>query len=350
MKTWGLAIFCSFGFAAFAAEEASAPPVPPQLHEAVNALDATQVQKAIDVLRTNFLSADDLDDDARQRALLEGLAIRLAPGVSIVPAASESKPKDILPFLAEIIDNRAGYIRPGALDADSLGQTDVALKNFTDKQMPATILDLRAVPGGSEFDVAADFARRFTPKGKILFTIQKPNAKQERILTSDMDPAFKGILIVLTDSDTLGAAEVLAATLRQNAGAMIIGAETAGAAVEFSDFPLGSDQLLRVAVSRVSVPEAGSLFPDGVKPDISISLPADVQARLFELSREHGVSEYIFDKERPRMNEAALVANTNPEIGATEESADEEAVPPRDTVLQRAMDIVTAITFYKKAK
>ena len=50
------------------------------------------------------------------------------------------------------------------------------------------------------------------------------------------------------------------------------------------------------------------------------------------------------------MNEAALVANTNPEIGATEESADEEAVPPRDTVLQRAMDIVTAITFYKKAK
>jgi hypothetical protein len=49
------------------------------------------------------------------------------------------------------------------------------------------------------------------------------------------------------------------------------------------------------------------------------------------------------------MNEAALVANTNPEIAATEESADEEA-PPRDTVLQRAMDIVTAITFYKKAK
>lgn len=347
MKKWALAIFFSFALAALASEEA--PAIPPQLHEAINTLDATQVQKAIDVLRANFLSTDALDEDARQRALLEGLAIRLAPGVSIVPVTSESKPKDILPFLAEIIDNRAGYIRPGALDDDSLAQTDVALKNFTEKQVTATILDLRAIPAGSEFDVAADFARRFTPKGKILFTIQKPNAKQERILTSDMDPAFKGILIVLTDSDTLGAAEVLAATLRQNAGAMVIGAETAGAAVEFSDFPLGSDQILRVAVSRVSVPEAGSLFPGGVKPDISISLPSDVQARLFELSREHGVSEYIFDQERPRMNEAALVANTNPEIAATEESA-EEAAPPRDTVLQRAMDIVTAISFYKKAK
>ena len=345
MKTWAISIFFSFGFAALASEKAPSP----QLQEAVNTLDAAQVQKAIEILRTNFLSADALDDDAQQRALLEGLATRLAPGVSIVPAASESKPKDILPFLAEIIDNRAGYIRPGALDADSLSQTDVALKNFTDKEMPATILDLRAVLGGSEFDVAADFARRFTPKGKILFTIQKPNAKQERILTSDMDPAFKGILIVLTDADTLGAAEVLAATLRENAGAMVIGAETAGAGVEFSDFPIGTDQILRVAVSRVSVPEAGPLFPDGVKPDIAISLSSEVQSKLFELSRENGVSAYIFDKERPRMNEAALVANTNPEITPTEES-NEETPPPRDTVLQRAMDIVTAITFYKNAK
>ena len=345
MKTWAISIFFSFGLAALASEKAPSP----QLQEAVNTLDAAQVQKAIEILRTNFLSADALDDDAQQRALLEGLATRLAPGVSIVPAASESKPKDILPFLAEIIDNRAGYIRPGALDADSLSQTDVALKNFTDKEMPATILDLRAVLGGSEFDVAADFARRFTPKGKILFTIQKPNAKQERILTSDMDPAFKGILIVLTDADTLGAAEVLAATLRENAGAMVIGAETAGAGVEFSDFPIGADQILRVAVSRVSVPQAGSLFPDGVKPDIAISLTSEVQSKLFELSRENGVSAYIFDKERPRMNEAALVANTNPEITPTEES-NEETPPPRDTVLQRAMDIVTAITFYKNAK
>lgn len=345
MKTWAFAIFFSFGLAAFATEKAPSR----QLHEAVNTLDATEVQKAIEILRANFLSADALDDAAQQRALLEGLASRLAPGVSIVPTASESKPKDILPFLAEIIDNRAGYIRPGALDADSLAQTDVALKNFTDKEMPATILDLRAVPAGSQFDVAADFARRFIPKGKILFTIQKPIAKQERILTSDMDPAFKGILIVLTDSDTLGAAEVLAATLRQNAGAMVIGAETAGAGAEYSDFPIGTDQILRVAVSRVSVPEAGTLFPDGVKPDIAISLSSEVQSQLFELSRENGVSAYIFDKERPRMNEAALVANTNPEITATEES-NEGTPPPRDTVLQRAMDIVTAITFYKNAK
>jgi hypothetical protein len=47
------------------------------------------------------------------------------------------------------------------------------------------------------------------------------------------------------------------------------------------------------------------------------------------------------------MNEAALVANTNPEISSTAES-DDDSEPLRDTVLQRAVDLVTAISFYKK--
>jgi hypothetical protein len=47
------------------------------------------------------------------------------------------------------------------------------------------------------------------------------------------------------------------------------------------------------------------------------------------------------------MNEAALVAGTNPEI----ESARDRSRPSlRDTVLQRAMDLVTAINFYKRQK
>ena len=336
-------------FLALTSLEADPTPVAPKktLHEAVNSLDDSQVQKAIDAILGNFLSSNLIDESSRQRALLEGLASRLSPGVSLVAATPETKPAPPIPFLVEILDGQAGYIRPGIFDLATLTQIDAALKNFYEKGIPALILDLRAIPAGSEFELAADLARRFTPKGKILFTIQKPNAKQERILTSDKDPAFNGILIVLTDADTAGAAEALAATLRLNAKAMIVGAETSGAAVEYADFPVGSGRSLRVAVSRVSLPELGSIFPNGIKPDIQISLPKDVQTRIFEMSREKGVSDFVFDAERPRLNEAALVANTNPEISAGDKD-DKPAL--RDTVLQRAMDLVTAIRFYKKSK
>lgn len=322
-----------------------APTPTPTLRESVDSLDESQIQKAIDALAANYLSPEALDNASRQRALLEGLLLRLGAGADFNQAGNAtSKP---IPFLAEILDGRIGYIRPGAMSAAALKQTDSALGNFADKSIPAVILDLRGIPDGTEFDIAADFARRFCPKGKILFTIEKPNAKQERILTADRESVFQGILVVLTDTDTTGAAEALAATLRANSSGMIVGAKTAGSAVEFSEFPIGGGKTIRLAISRVSLPGSGPIFPTGVKPDIEISLPAETQKKIFELTKEKGVSQFVFDTERPRMNEAALVANTNPEISSTDEP-DDGSEPLRDTVLQRAVDLVTAISFYKK--
>ncbi len=319
----------------------------PTLRETVNSLDAPQVQKAIDALQSNFLSPSALDESSKQKALLEGLLRRLAPGASIVTAESTEARLEPVPFLAEILDDRAGYIRPGKLDAETLSQLDASLANFSEKKLPAVILDLRAVAGGSEFESAADFARRFCPKGRMLFSIQKPSAKQERILTSNQGPAFEGIIVVLTDPDTSGAAEALAATLRINAGALIVGSDTAGEAVEFSEVPLGGGKILRVAVSQVVLSENATIFPGGVKPDIAISLPSGVLAEIHAAAKDKGVSQFVFDAERPRLNEAALIASTNPEI----ESTRDRARPPlRDTVLQRAMDLVTAVSFYKRQR
>ncbi|MEI8310187.1 MAG: S41 family peptidase [Verrucomicrobiota bacterium] len=332
-------------FATIALNAADAPP--PSLRETVNSLDDSQVQKAIESLQANFLSPSALDENSRQKAMLEGLIRRLSPGAAILATDKTKAHPEPVPFLAEILDDRAGYLRPGKLDAATLSQLDVSLASFSEKKLPAVILDLRGVAGGSEFESAADFARRFCPKGKMLFSIQKPSAKQERILTSNQGPAYEGILVVLTDGDTSGAAEALAATLRLNAGAMIVGSDTAGQAVEFSEIPLGGGKILRVAVSQVVLPENNAIFPGGVKPDIAISLPPGVLAEVYAATKDKGVSQFVFDSERPRMNEAALVASTNPEI----ESSKDRARPPlRDTVLQRAMDLVTAVNFYKRQK
>lgn len=314
-------------------------------HQSVDALDEAQVQKALEAVRANFFSAEQLDK-ASQRALLLGLILQLGPGVSIVE--TEEKPEKVagFPFLAEILDGRAGYIRPGKLDAAVLPQMDSALKNFGEKSIGAVILDLRGIPADLGFEGVADFAKRFCPKGAVLFMVQKPNAKQERIVTNDGAAVFEGILVVLVDQDTRGAAEVLAATLRDNAKAMVVGSQTAGAAVEFSDFPLGGGRWARVAVAQVLAPKSGALFPKGVSPDIAVRLDRETRDKIFDQATKEGAGRFALDVEPPRMNEAALVANTNPEI--TEDSREKASSALRDTVLQRAVDLVTAIGFYKK--
>lgn len=354
MKTPAI-LFSLLGAAVLAAQEPPpqppAPePTPPQtLREAVNSLDPAQMQKAMEALQSNFLDPAALDEPSRQRALVEGMIRRLSPGAALVPSTPPPQAGEPVPFLAEILDGRAGYMRMGTLNAATLSQLDVALASFVEKKLPAVILDLRGVPAGGEFEMAADFARRFCPKGKILFTIQKPSAKQERILTSNQNPAFEGIVVVLTDGHTSGAAEALAATLRLNARAMIVGSDTSGEAVEFAEVALGGGHVLRIAVSQIVLPGTGPLFPHGVKPDVAIALPGDVQTEIFAASRENGVSQFVFDTERPRINEASLIANTNPEIeGEAAAQKERNTSPLRDSVLQRAMDLVTAIAFYKK--
>jgi hypothetical protein len=313
--------------------------------ESVDALDEAQVQKALEAVRANFLSTDQLDK-ASQRALLQGLILQLGPGVSIVETDAKPEKTQGFPFLAEILDGRAGYIRPGKLNEAAFPQLDSALKNFGEKSIGAVILDLRGIPAEPGFDGAAEVAKRFCPKGAVLVTVQKPNAKQERIVTNDTAPVFEGILVVLVDHDTRGAAEVLAATLRDNAKAMLVGSQTAGAAVEFEEYPVGAGRSVRVAVAQALVPKRGALFPKGISPDIAVTLDPETRDKIFDQATKDGAGRFAFDVEPPRMNEAALVANTNPEI--TEDSREKSSPALRDTVLQRAVDLVTAIGFYKK--
>ncbi|HEY8902838.1 MAG TPA: S41 family peptidase [Chthoniobacterales bacterium] len=326
----------------------TATPQPAELstREIIDRLSSPDLERAIDALRTNFLKPSLTDDSAVRRATLEGLISRLSPGVSLTTTQTAGQMAAKAPsFLAEILDGRIGYLRLGAIGRNSLAQIDAALASFKGRNLGAVILDLRGVPPSYDYEAVADLAGRFCPKGKVLFSVEKPSAKQERILTSSQDPAFSGVLVVLTDQRDAGAAEVLAATLRQNANAMIVGETTRGEGVEFSDLPLGDGTILRVAVAQVVLPAAAPIFPDGVKPDISAALDPDVQEQIFALSKEKGVSQFVFDTERPHLNEAALVANTNPEIdpGANRQ-ASRDAL--RDTVLQRAVDLITAITFY----
>ena len=310
------------------------------------------MEKALQTFKEGFFDGSKVDDRELKRATLEGVVRRLSPGAAIVSASTKSAPRTEIPFLVEILDSHIAYFRLGALTKDTLAQFDAALASFSDKEIDAVILDLRGLPDGGDYETAAEFARRFCPKGKLLFLIQKPSAKQERIFTSNQDPAFQGVVVLLTDFETSGAAEALAGALRLNAGAMIIGSETTGEAVEFAEAPIGGNVVLRVAVAQVILPNSGPIFPEGLKPDVSVSLPREVRDQIFRESKEKGVSQFVFDPERRRMNEASLVANLNPEIEAMQVAQRDRGKAPqmRDTVLQRAVDLVTAINFYKGKK
>jgi hypothetical protein len=322
-------------------------PVPATLRDAVDAMPEADLKALVDVLRQHYLAPEKIDALAISRATAQGLLERFAPGI-MLPVAKEKEVAANSPFHSEIIDQRAGYLRLGSLSEDRLGELDAALKTFTDRNVPAAILDLRATPRLTQFELAAKVAERFCPKGRVLFTVRRTAAQQELILTSKQDPSFKGVLVTLVDSDTAGAGEVIAAVLRTQAKALVIGQPTRGEAVEYEEVALPSGRKLQIAVAEVALPENVLVFPGGVQPDISVEVPPGDTERVLKAALEGGVTPLVVENERPRMNEAALVAGTNPELDAARMNRGKKIEQPlRDVVLQRALDAITTISLFE---
>jgi peptidase S41-like protein len=329
------------------------PPASPTTQDLVNSLGPADLQAVITLLKTNFTNPDAITDTELNRATVEGLMMRLPRGVMLLPAKESAPAEGPTVFYSEIIGGHVGYVRIGSSNAANLQALDKTLSNFTAKNVNAVIVDLRASSVTTDLPLAAEFAKRFCPKGKTLFTLRKPTGRQDRVFGSDRDPAFRGLVMVLTDADTVGVAEAIAAALRFYNKALVIGQTTAGRAAEYSDLSLPSGKILRVAVAEMISPDGRPLFPEGIKPDLPVEMSIADKRQIFQLSGEKGMEPFVYEAGRPHMNEAALLAGTNPEVEAAEAAQQRrgrapEKPPAHDPVLQRALDVVTSLEVYQK--
>jgi len=336
-----------------ASPAAASPSATPTTEDLVNSLGPADLQAVITLLKSNFTNPDAITDTELNRATVEGLLVRMPRGVILLPGKENVPSAAPNAFYSEIFGGRIGYARIGSLNNANLQALDKSLSTFAGKKVNALVVDLRASQATNDFGLAAEFAKRFCPKAKTIFTLRKPSGRQDRVFSSDRDPAFRGLIMVLADGDTAGAAEAIAAAPRFYSKALVIGQPTAGRAVEYSDLPLPNGKILRLAVAEAISPEGRSLFPEGVQPDLPVEMSMAEKRQIFQSSSEKGMGPFVYEAGRPHMNEAALLAGTNPEVEAAEAAQQrrgraQEKPPPHDPVLQRALDVVTSLEVYQK--
>ncbi len=329
----------------------SVSPSPAKERDALDAFGSADLQKALDFIKKHYVVPAALEETEVDRATLAGLLDRLGRGVSLAPAKTNAVATPAS-FYHEIIDDHIGYVRPGALRKSDLGELESALKSFAPKNVDAVILDLRATVASGDFAMAAEFAQRFVPRGEELFALRSPEPDQVRTFTSERSPAYVGFLSVLINEETMGAPEVLASVLRARAKAILIGRTTAGGAVEYSELPLPDGMVLRVAVAQAVLPKQNAGFPQGVQPDLPVTMSLQAEREIFAQSLTKGMAAFVFEEDRPHLNEAALLAGTNPEIEAAQDRQQRRARGEKpslhDAVVQRAVDVITSIGVYAK--
>src|SRR5262249_15850218 len=155
------------------------------VEELVDSLGPADLQAFITLLKANFTDPEAITDTELSRATVEGLLVRLPRGITLLASKESSAPTTPTAFYSEVLGGRTGYVRLGTLNNANLQALDKALSGFATKKVNDLIVDLRASSATTDLSLAAEFAKRFTPKGKPIFTMRKPTGRQDRVFSSE---------------------------------------------------------------------------------------------------------------------------------------------------------------------
>ena len=183
-----------------------------------------------------------------------------------------------------------------------------------------------------------------------MFKMKQIGREEAELFVSRREPLWGGRVIVLVDGETSNAAEAVAAGLKHRATALMIGEPTRGLAVRYSEVKLDDKAALRYASAEMLLPDGSAVFKKGVAPMILVRAKPEEKHRAMDGSRGGSLKPFVTDRVRPRFNEAALVAATNPELDDYVRNTAGKPLPGddgqvRDTVTQRALDLLRAGDF-----
>lgn len=313
------------------------------------------IQTAFRILQKEYIRSNDLTFDLLNRAALAGLLQRLDFGAELIPRKLESVPDGLKGVQMEMLTPQVACLRPQAFTERETTEMEQSLRKFSQDKVAHVILDLRTPAQPGSFNDAAAMLSLFVPKGEVLFKMKQMGQSRAEPESSLREPVWPQPLLVLVDEDTNNMGETIAAVLRQRKQALLLGSATRGCAVRYETVPVDAEWSLRFARAEVLLADDSSVFKKGLQPDFAIELPTAIKRLVFEQSREKGVKSTITDKPRARFNESALVHKTNPELDAyIRRSAGEplsgDAVTSSDTVLQRAVDLLTTRDHLQAAK
>ncbi len=155
-----------------------------------------------------------------------------------------------------MIDNEVGYIRLSSFTEQTVSEFKSALRNLKTKGgMKSLIIDLRS-NGGGLLDQAVGVVSQFLPKEKLVVSTHGRSAKVERRYFTDGSSLFtSGRMVVLVDSGTASASEIVAGSLQDWDRAVIMGQETFGKGLVQNVFEWPDHNIaVKMTTSRYYIP------------------------------------------------------------------------------------------------
>jgi len=188
----------------------------------------------------------------------------------------------------KILESGIGYIKISEFREKTPQQLDRALSKLKKKGIKGLILDLRNNPGGL-LSSAVKVAERFLEKGKVIVTVkERKTNKTYSYKANYKNPLLNIPMVVLVNKGSASGSEIVAAALKDNKRAIILGEKTFGKGCVQSVIPLEDGSAIRLTTAYYYSPKGKVIQDEGVLPDIK------VEYKKIEEKKEK--AEEVFEK------------------------------------------------------
>ena len=177
------------------------------------------------------------------------------------------------------------YVRISAFQADTANDFGRQLDKLqiqvsadgSGKGLRGLVLDLRSNPGGL-LTSAVQIADDLLDKGGIVSTRGRNPVADTSFNATPGDRMRGAPVVVLVDAGSASASEVLAAALRDNQRAQIVGSRTFGKGSVQTVLPLDNGDAVKLTTARYYTPSGKSIQARGIEPDVVLKPDGAIKA------------------------------------------------------------------------
>jgi len=172
------------------------------------------------------------------------------------------------------------------------------IKKELGKKFQGLILDLRNNPGGL-LNQSISVTDSFLNQGEIVSTQGRKDNDTSRIFAKKGDIINGKPMIVLINSGSASASEIVAGALKDHSRAIIVGTRSFGKGSVQSIIPLAGNGAMRLTTARYYTPSGISIQAKGIEPDIIVEAGiTELTKKMPENRREENLRGALDKKEK----------------------------------------------------
>lgn len=232
-----------------------------------------------------------------------------------------------------------GYVRIAHFQSrtsEDLLKVISKLKQENDGVLKGVVLDLRNNPGGV-LNSAVSVSDAFLRGGLIVYTQGRVDDSELKFRAGPDDVLEGAPMVVLVNSGSASASEIVAGALQDHRRAIIMGTQTFGKGSVQTIVPIDNSTALKLTTARYYTPSGRSIQAHGIEPDIEL---------------ERGEVKIDQDRAIEPLKEANLRGHLDAGQAADENKDDPESQPlaVEDYQLSEALNVLKGLDILGKAE